>query len=535
LDGSCRRSIAALFGAGSCAGLSDRELLERSLTRRDEAAFAILVERHGPMVLRVCRDTLRDPHDARDAFQATFLVLIERGGTIRSRDALASWLHGVARRVAGGMRSSAARRQRHERAASRRDDHAEPDNVGDPEVARILQDELGRLPERYRMAVVLCDLEGLGMDEAARRLGCPVGTLKSRLARGRDRLRSRLTRRGLAPAAILADRPAPVVVPKALVESTARLFATGGQASLPVLSLARGVSRMMTLSSWKPVGAALVVALAVPVGARWLTQAHAADGPKRVGAARDEPARPSARVRKPLPAYIVEPPDLISVTVRKADPDSALIRGERLVRPDGTISLSDYGPVYVAGLTTTEIKEKVILHLRKYLDDATLGLVEEDPATGKPRAVPPADSTRVIVEVNAYNSKVYYVQGDVAVPGRLPITGSETVLDAINMVGGLVRTASKEGIRLVRPAPPGASEGQILPIDYEAIVERGDVTTNYPLMPGDRILVPRDPATIAREDRSNAEVQELNRRLTEVERKLDRILEALGQREPEPR
>jgi polysaccharide export outer membrane protein len=193
-----------------------------------------------------------------------------------------------------------------------------------------------------------------------------------------------------------------------------------------------------------------------------------------------------------LPDYVVEPPDLIIVEVLEALPGRP-ITGERLVRPDGTISLDFYGKVYVAGLTTQEIKEKIVLHLRKYLTDEALGLVVENPETGERELVPPGESDMVFVDVTAYNSKVYYVQGDVLAPGRMPITGNETVLDAINYAGGLAPTASVPNIRLVRPAPPGACCEQVLPVNYQAIVNAGDTTTNYQLMPGDRLVVYRDP------------------------------------------
>src|SRR5260370_30463013 len=108
------------------------------------------------------------------------------------------------------------------------------------------------------------------------------------------------------------------------------------------------------------------------------------------------------------------------------------ISGERLVRPDGTITLGFYGDVYVAGLTLPEVKEKIVLHLRKYVNDDVLGLVEFDPQTGQDFPVQPRESGRVYVDVNSYNSKHYYVWGDVSLPGRYPVTGNETVLDAIS-------------------------------------------------------------------------------------------------------
>jgi polysaccharide export outer membrane protein len=193
-----------------------------------------------------------------------------------------------------------------------------------------------------------------------------------------------------------------------------------------------------------------------------------------------------------MPDYIVEPPDLLIVEVLEALPGRQ-ISGERLVRPDGKISLGFYGDVYVAGLTIDEIKEKIVLHLRKHLPDEILGLNEVDPKDQKVKEVAPRDSNRVFVDVTAYNSKFYYVQGDVAAPGRMPVTGNETVLDAINYAGGLIPTAAPQNIRLVRPAPPGACCEQVLPVNLAAIISSGDPTTNYQLMPGDRLVVYRDP------------------------------------------
>jgi polysaccharide export outer membrane protein len=202
-----------------------------------------------------------------------------------------------------------------------------------------------------------------------------------------------------------------------------------------------------------------------------------------------------------MPDYIVEPPDLILVEVLEAAPGRP-ISGERLVRPDGKISLGFYGEVYVAGLTIPEVKEKIVLHLRKYLGDDVLGLVERDvetdelkmdPKTGKIKEIDPRDTDRVFVDVTAYNSKHYYVLGDVLVPGKMPITGNETVLDALQYASGLLPTAAPQNIRLVRPAPPGACCEQILPVNLAAITSGGDPSTNYQLMPGDRIIVYRDP------------------------------------------
>ncbi len=193
-----------------------------------------------------------------------------------------------------------------------------------------------------------------------------------------------------------------------------------------------------------------------------------------------------------MPEYVVEPPDLIVVEVLEALPGRP-IQGERLVRPDGKITLGFYGEVFVAGLPLPEVKEKIILHLRKYLNDEVLGLVGFDEETGDPKDIEPVESDRVFVDIAAYNSKAYYVSGDVGSPGRLPITGNETVLDAIIYAGGLIPTAANQNIRLVRPAPPGACCEQLLPVNLAAIINGGDSTTNYQLMPGDRVVVYRDP------------------------------------------
>ena len=203
--------IRVLFAVGSVGLLTDGQLLERFATGGGEAselAFATLVDRHGPMVLRVCRGLLFDPDDAEDAFQATFLVLVRRARSLWVRDSLGPWLHQVAHRTASCLRANAARRHRHERIAAGRgrDDRPGPGE----ELARVLHEELGRLPEQYRAPVVLCDLEATTHEQAARHLGWPVGTVKSRLTRARQLLGDRLRRRGFGPdrgALLAALRP----------------------------------------------------------------------------------------------------------------------------------------------------------------------------------------------------------------------------------------------------------------------------------------------------------------------------------------
>ncbi|SIO32565.1 RNA polymerase sigma factor, sigma-70 family [Singulisphaera sp. GP187] len=189
---SALRSILARFDAGTVGGLADGQLLERFAMRDGEAAelaFAALVGRHGPMVLRVCRGVLRDGHDAEDAFQATFLVLARKAGSIRQRDSLAPWLHGVAYHIASTARSAAARRRSHEIRAGQVRPQAAAEPTPD-DLETVVHEELARLPGSYRAAVVLCCLEGLTQQQAAQHLGWPLGTVQSRLARGRERLRA---------------------------------------------------------------------------------------------------------------------------------------------------------------------------------------------------------------------------------------------------------------------------------------------------------------------------------------------------------
>ncbi len=212
-DAVLLREVQALFGLGVVRELTDGQLLEQFLTADDvtaEAAFTSLVERHGPMVLHVCRGILDEPQDAQDAFQATFLVFLRRASSIRKRESVASWLFGVAMRVGRRARYAAVVRRFHERqggalAATRRATES-----GTSDCRTALHEEIARLPDRYREPVVLCHLEGVSTAVAAQRLGCAHGTILSRLARGRDRLRRRLAGRGLTvPAGLLAANLVP--------------------------------------------------------------------------------------------------------------------------------------------------------------------------------------------------------------------------------------------------------------------------------------------------------------------------------------
>ena len=241
LNDASLRHVRALYGSGTCRGLTDGELLERFDARDGpdaEAAFDALVERHGPLVLRVARSILHDRHHAEDAVQAVFLVLARRAGSLWVRDSIAPWLHGVTVRVANRLRADLLRRRlRDEAAASRAPTSFEPPPPDD--LGAALHREIARLPDRQRLPVVLCLVEGLTHDQAASRLGWPVGTVRSRLARGRDRLRDRLTRRGLAPPSLpmlaCAVRMGDTALPAGLANLAVRsalALKTGGLSAL---------------------------------------------------------------------------------------------------------------------------------------------------------------------------------------------------------------------------------------------------------------------------------------------------------------
>lgn len=262
--------------------MADEQLLERYLQQHDQAAFAELVRIHAPMVWGVCRRVLGHHHDAEEAFQATFVVLARKGSAIGRKMLLANWLFGVAHRAAQNARRTRAIRRIRERpmtlvpeAASQSD--APLAEAAWPEIAPFVDRELSRLPEKYRAAIILCDLEGCTQKEAASRLGCPEGTLSSCLTRARELLRQRLARSGVvvsigALALALSRQAASASVPDALMQSTLQLIpalstatAVGaGIVSPSVTALCEGVMKAMLYAQLKRL--ALLTSLAIFVG-----------------------------------------------------------------------------------------------------------------------------------------------------------------------------------------------------------------------------------------------------------------------------
>jgi len=288
------RQLNTLFHCGTTGQLTDAELVARFSAERGEAAeaaFAALVERHGKMVLGVCQRVLGNREAAEDAFQAAFLVLARKAASITRGEQLASWLYGVALRAALDARGRAAR----QKAREKRYGAMRPVEMPDPFVASelrvVLDQELARLPERSRTAIVLCELEGLSRRQAAAQLGISEGTLSSRLARAKIQLKDRLTRRGLALSAaalgsVLAQDALAVVVPPTLADSTiqlATLVSSGtslaGIVSTPVATLTEGVLKAMLFAKVKSVFLGIATLALVTTGMGVLAQTGPATGP----------------------------------------------------------------------------------------------------------------------------------------------------------------------------------------------------------------------------------------------------------------
>jgi RNA polymerase sigma factor (sigma-70 family) len=261
------------------AGLTDGQLLEDFISHRDQVALAALVRRRGPMVWGVCRRVLRNYHDAEDAFQATFLVLVRKAASVVPREMVANWLYGVAHQTALKAKATAARRKGRERQMTEMPEPAGAEQEPWRDLQPLLDGELSRLPDKYRAVIVLCDLEGKTRKEAARQLGVPDGTVAGRLARARTMLANRLVRRGLALsggflAVVLAQTAASAGAPAAVTTSTitaASLVAAGqataaGLISARVAALTEGVLKAMLPTKLRGVLVALVLVAAVLVG-----------------------------------------------------------------------------------------------------------------------------------------------------------------------------------------------------------------------------------------------------------------------------
>ncbi len=294
------RDLHTLFEVGSVGGLSDGQVLDRFVARREEAVFEVIIHRHGPMVWGVCRRVLRDHHDAEDAFQATFLVLARKAASVKPREKVGNWLYGVAYQTAMKARSTRARRRVREGQVP---DMPEPGEVREDLLEGLLalvDQELSRLPDKYRIPIILCELEGKLHREAAEQLGWPIGTVSGRLSRARAMLARRLSRRGVSlsggsMAVLLAHDTASAGVTTQLIGSTARaasLFASGravttGLVSVKVGALKEGVLKTMLLSKLKNIS--IIILASIFTGTGIISIGHALMSSR--GAAAQEPTK----------------------------------------------------------------------------------------------------------------------------------------------------------------------------------------------------------------------------------------------------
>lgn len=290
------------------AGVTDGQLLGRFIEQSDEAAVAALVRRHGLMVWGVCRRILRTHHDAEDAFQATFLVLVRKAGSVRKREMVGNWLYGVAHQTALKARESAAKTFARERQVVVMPEPTVRESDLSSDLQAVLDQELSRLPDKYRVGIVLCDLEGKTRKEAARQLGLPEGTLAGRLTRGRAMLAKRLIRSGLAVlggtlATELAQQAATGAVPTSVMTSTikaATVFAAGqttaGLISAKVVTLTEGTVKAMFLAKLKSIVAVVVMLGFVATGATIFCRSAAGQEDKKPIA--EKTVEPAAKQKK---------------------------------------------------------------------------------------------------------------------------------------------------------------------------------------------------------------------------------------------
>jgi RNA polymerase sigma factor (sigma-70 family) len=431
-----RRTVLVRDGAG----LTDGQLLTCFVERRDEAAFEALVRRHGPMVLGVCRRLLHNFHDAEDAFQATFLVLARKASSVRPREMVANWLHGVAHRTSLKARTATVRRRVRERQVMKM---PEPEAVTRDlwdDLQPLLDQELSRLPDIYRLPILLCDLEGKAIKEASRQLGWPQGTLAGRLARGRKLLARRLTQRGGvlsggALALVISER-APACVPASLAVSTvkAAVAIASGQAtatgvvSTKVAFLMEGVLKAMMLSKLKTVTAGLVALAMIASGGGLITEQIAAGQHIKVNEKGETP-----------------------------------------------VNLMDALPTETSKHALLEFVPGIQGHGYDKADQHS-----EQPSHRK-ASLPPDGRVYCYVLIRVDRQDLVYQLS-------IPSDGRVTVMDAIARTNQPREKVDQMNVWMVRLGPNGESQKH-LKIDWLGISQRGETKTNYALQAGDRLFL----------------------------------------------
>jgi RNA polymerase sigma factor (sigma-70 family) len=411
--------IHRLVSAQAPSGLADQGLLERFIAHQDEAAFAVLVERHGAMVLAVARNVLHHLQDAEDVFQATFLLLARQAGSVRKQGSLGSWLHGVAYRLALKARKAAAARHRLESRAPERVLGASPDDLSWRELNEILHEELESLPDKYRAPLVLCYLEGLTQDQAAEHLGLAKGTLKGRLERARLILRGRLIRRGLAPAVVLlveTCRPASAALAAPLLSTTAgtaAAFAAGKAVAVPpqVIHLTEGVLPTMIATKLRLVGA-LFLAISLGAAATAVVASRGTpDGPPAtekespVSTHGTEAATVGGGADKPRERPPVRQPDLTGrVVAVGTDGKSFTVKGVARERLEESVkvevTIGEKTAITYNGVTTGGTKPTKGYAVAVWMDDAVKGLAARVGFGGFSGGKRWADLTGTVAEVD---------------------------------------------------------------------------------------------------------------------------------------
>jgi len=370
-----RRTVLLQEGAG----LSDGQLLAAFISRKDETAFEALVRRHGPMVLSVCRRVLRNAHDADDAFQATFLVLVRKAGSIGVPELLANWLYGVAYNTARKARAASSKRRQREKPMTAIPEPPMTEPALWHDLQSLLDQELSRLPQKYRVPIILCHLEGKSIKDAARQLNWPQGTLAGRLARAREMLAKRLARHGQAIlggalAAALLQNVSSASVPSALVSATVKAASTlaAGQAaaqaviSARVAALTEGVLKSMFMTKLRTVTMVLLISALVGGAGLFCGTQAAEQGKEAPTASGPETATEPAladREAEPAPAELSGKNLLSSGPM----PWQALVSLEKGTLAVRTLSVH-YEPITVqaGGKTATSFQKAEILRTMHY-------------------------------------------------------------------------------------------------------------------------------------------------------------------------
>ena len=361
------RHLRVQLAARQHSAESDEHLLHAFTSRRDDNAFTVLVQRHGPMVLHVCRRTLGNEQDAEDAFQATFLVLASNATALRSKTSLASFLHGTAYRTAMKAKQSAARRRKHERRAATQPPADPADELSWREVRVLLDEEIARLPEIYRSVFVLCHLEHLSRAEAAQRLGLKECTVLSRLAKARKRLAQRLARRGVELTAALAAMGLAAQYASALSAGlmattikAALAMAAGekltGVASASVAQLVKSATAAMVVSKAKIVGVLLLTASLLAGASVWAFRGLAANAltPST------QPAEPSAAKVDDKPKVASPQRELakkVAIQGRVFDPDGKPKAGAKILLLGESDKLQPLGETTADGRFTVAVPQ----------------------------------------------------------------------------------------------------------------------------------------------------------------------------------